>query len=82
MAKTVFEMPKGIADFDELEDGEKMRFSGTLRKEPGGRACLVAVDGKTVPGYSDEDEDEDYEEGTEEEVVAEPGMMDALDEVM
>lgn len=82
MAKTIFEMPSGIGEFDELGEGEKMQFSGTLRKEPGGMACLVSVDGKTVPGYSDsEEEDEDYEEEeeTEEEMV---GMDAALDEIM
>lgn len=84
MAKTIFDMPKGIAEFDELEDGEKMQFSGTLRKEPGGKACLVSVDGKTVPGYSDSDEEEEdedeYEEDESEEM--EMGMGQALDEVM
>jgi hypothetical protein len=80
MPKTIFDMPKGIAEFDELEVGEKMSFSGSLRKEQDGKACLVSVDGATIPGYSDSDEEEEeYEEETEE---MEMGMGQALDEVM
>lgn len=80
MAKIVFEMPKGDADFDEMEEGEKKSVSCVIRKEEGGRACLVSVDGKTVPGYSDSDEEEEYEEGEEE--AEEAGMEAALNEMM
>lgn len=86
MAKTIFEMPRGDAEFDSLEVGEKMPFSGFLRKEGQDKACLVSVNGETVPGYSDsdEEEDEDYEEESsekpEEEVVQD--MAGALDGIM
>lgn len=83
MAKTIFKMPRGDAEFDGLRDGDKMQVSCVIRKEGTDEACLVSVDGKTVPGYSDsdEEEDEDYEE--DEEVVEEEAtLMDAMDEAM
>lgn len=82
MAKTIFTMPKGDSEFDELEVGEKMQVSATVRKEEGGKACLVTVDGKTVPGYSDSDEgeEESYEEETEEQ--PEQDMMGAMQGMM
>lgn len=85
MAKTIFTMPKGDSEFDEMEVGEKMSFSGTLRKEEDGKACLVSVDGKTVPGYSDSEdgEEEAYEEGeTEGEEGAMGDMASALNEML
>lgn len=59
MAKTVFTMPSGDAEFDSLEKGEKMQVSAMIRKEEGRKACLVSVDGKTVPGYSDSEDGEE-----------------------
>lgn len=75
MAKTTFQMPKGNPEFDEMEPGEKMPFSGTLRKEEGGMACLVTVDGKTVPGYSDSEEGEEETEEAEETAYAAESPM-------
>lgn len=83
MAKITFTMPRGDAEFDELEPGEKMTVQCTIRKEGQDQACLVAVDGQTLEGYGDdedseEDESDEGDAGTDEE--AEPTMMDAMDE--
>lgn len=82
MAKTIFEMPKGDAEFDELEEGEKMSFSGSLRKEADGKACLISVDGRTVPGYSDSEDDEEVEEESEETEEEGGDMMSMLNSAM
>ena len=81
MAKIIFAMPRGDEEFDELRDGEKMKVTCTVRKEGPDKACLVAVGGKTLEGYSD-DEEEEVEEVDEYEETAEPAMGEALDEVM
>lgn len=60
--KVEFDMPKGDGEFDGLEPGEKMTVRCTIRKEEGGRACLVAVNGMEVSGYEEEEEDKDDEE--------------------
>lgn len=73
MAKTVFDMPSGDADFDNLEAGEKMQVSCMIRKEGKGKACLVSVDGKTIPGYSDTDDEEGESEEELEEYVEDEG---------
>lgn len=82
MAKTTFEMPRGDAEFDDLEEGEKMTVSCTIRKEGADQACLVAVDGQTLPGYSDEEEDEATEEEDGSGEASEGDMMTVLDEEM
>lgn len=88
MAKTIFMMPEGSPDWDELQPGEKMQVSATVRKEQDGEACLVSVNGATVEGYSDsDDEDGQEEEESAEEEQAETDdddttMMDVLDKEM
>lgn len=62
--KVEFDMPKGDGEFEELRPGEKMRVQCTIRKEEGGRACLVAVNGAEVSGYEEEEESEETEEGS------------------
>lgn len=84
MAKIIFKMPKGDAEFDEMMPGEKMKVTCTVLKEKGGDACLVAVGGKTLEGYSDSDEeDEEMEDEAEDQAMEDDGgMMAALDEEM
>lgn len=68
--KVEFTMPRGDAEFDALEPGEKMTVRCTIRKEEGGAACLVAVNGTEVSSYTEEeDEDEQEEEGGFEEML-------------
>lgn len=87
MAKTTFMMPKGDTEFDNLEEGEKMQASCRIRKEAGGKACLVAINGQTLPGYSDddgEDTEDDADESKEDDGINgdDGDMMDAMDKEM
>lgn len=75
-SKVVFDMPKGDGEFDGLEVGEKMTARCTIRKEEGGQACLVEVNGMEVSGYSKESEEEEQEQEQEGEGAAFDEMLE------
>ncbi len=85
MAKITFKMPRGSEEWDSLDDGEKMEVTCTILKEGPDMGCLVAVDGQTLEGYKDDEDEEDTEpdDNAEEEGAEDDGsMMSMLDKEM
>lgn len=52
-----FQLPDGFSVPEGHGIGDEIEVLATLRLEDGGRACLVEVDGKAMPGYDDASED-------------------------
>lgn len=57
--KLVFMMPGADPDFDALAEGETVEKMVTIRKEPGGKACLTEVEGVALEGYADDAESDE-----------------------
>ena len=60
--KIVFKLPGEDPEFEGLEEGETIERSVTIRKEPGGKACITEYEGMAMPEYDKESGDEEESE--------------------
>lgn len=66
-------LPEGIEIPDGTMPGDTVEFLASVKLKEGGKAEIVALDGMTIPGYEEEDEDEmEAEEPEEDEMAAQP----------
>ena len=68
-------LPDGVEIPDGTMPGDEFELLARVKLMDGGKAELVALDGKTIPGYESNGEDE--EEGGEEEMEAKPATSGA-----
>lgn len=58
MAKKIeFELPEGYSLPDGVSTNGQFETLATLALKSNGKACLVAIDGYRMPGYTERDED-------------------------
>lgn len=60
MAKRIeFKLPEGFVQPEGVSKNGQFEALATIQLKDDGKACLVAVDGYRMPGYQEEDSDED-----------------------
>lgn len=52
-----FDPPNGFILPEGKDVNEDIELMATVRMKPGGRLCLVALDGNKMPGYRDDEDD-------------------------
>lgn len=58
MAKRVeFDAPSGWVSPEGVGENEDIELMASVRVKPGGRLCLVELDGIRMPGYRKDDDD-------------------------
>lgn len=59
MEKSVeFDVPQGFKPPEDTQEGQEFDSVATFKLEPGGKICLVAIDGVNLPEYSDKEKPE------------------------
>lgn len=66
-----FDVPQGYKPPEDTREGQEFDSVATFKLEPGGKICLVAIDGVMLPEYSDKEtlEEEDDMGGEEADFV-------------
>lgn len=65
-------LPEGIEIPDGTMPGDTIEVLASVKLKEGGKAEIVALDGITIPGYEEDEDDGEMEEEEVEEIPAQP----------